>query len=109
VKDLAGGLNYFFVPLFMIALAAYFVVDLFLQVYDMAVSTIFMCFLEDLQRNDGSKQKPYFMSKALQSLANKYNEDGNVKRKGKKKKKKEKKDKRHEEGEERKRVKSPSV
>ena len=40
----------------------------------MAVDTIFLCFLEDLERNDGSKEKPYFMSKNMQHVVGKYNE-----------------------------------
>ena len=35
----------------------------FFGVYSMAVDTLFLCFLEDLERNDGSLEKPYFMSK----------------------------------------------
>ena len=35
----------------------------FFGVYSMAVDTLFLCFLEDLERNDGTPEKPYFMSK----------------------------------------------
>ena len=45
----------------------------FFNVYGMAVDTIFMCFLEDLERNDGTPQKPYFMSKSLMKLLGKKN------------------------------------
>ena len=40
------------------------------MVYELAVGTILICFLEDEKRNDGSKEKPYFMSKELRKLAN---------------------------------------
>ena len=40
------------------------------MVYELAVGTILICFLEDEKRNDGSEAKPYFMSKDLRKLAN---------------------------------------
>jgi len=39
------------------------------MVYQMAIGTINVCFLDDENRNDGSAEKPYFMSKSLRSLA----------------------------------------
>lgn len=74
------GLNHF-VPetnnswalLLIIAVGCYLITSLFFSVYSMAVDTIFLCFLEDLERNDGSKEKPYFMSKNLMRLLGKRN------------------------------------
>ena len=40
-----------------------FIISAFFGVYSMAVDTLFLCFLEDLERNDGSAEKPYYMSK----------------------------------------------
>ena len=34
----------------------------------MAVDTLFLCFLEDIERNDGSADKPYFMSSDLKKI-----------------------------------------
>uniref|UniRef100_A0A665UFL6 Choline transporter-like protein n=1 Tax=Echeneis naucrates TaxID=173247 RepID=A0A665UFL6_ECHNA len=45
----------------------------FFSVYSMCVDTLFLCFLEDLERNDGSLQKPYFMSKNLMKILSKSN------------------------------------
>ena len=45
----------------------------FFKVYQCAIATIFICFLEDLERNDGSAQKPYFMSKSLMKIMGKKN------------------------------------
>ena len=39
------------------------------MVYQMAIGTINVCFLDDQNRNDGSAAKPYFMSKSLRALA----------------------------------------
>ena len=35
------------------------------SVYTTAVDTIFLCYLEDLERNDGSPSRPYIMSRDL--------------------------------------------
>ena len=37
----------------------------------MAVDTLFLCFLEDLERNDGSQQRPFYMSKSLKKILGK--------------------------------------
>ena len=39
------------------------------MVYQMAIGTINVCFLDDQNRNDGSAAKPYYMSKSLRALA----------------------------------------
>ena len=31
----------------------------------MAIDTLFLCAMEDLEKHDGSAEKPYFMSKSL--------------------------------------------
>lgn len=69
-----GNLNFYYVPVIMVAIASYFVADVVLEVYEMAVDTIFLCFVKDLDVNDGSKEKPYFMTKGLQRIVEKYNE-----------------------------------
>jgi hypothetical protein len=40
----------------------------FFDVYEMAVDTLFLCFLEDIERNDGTAEKPYYMSKDLRQI-----------------------------------------
>lgn len=61
-------LNYYFVPIIIITLSTYFIADIFFGVYEMGVDTLFLCFLEDIERNDGSAEKPYFMSKDLKKI-----------------------------------------
>ena len=56
-------LNYSFTPIICIAIGTYFITTSFFNVYSMAVDTIFLCFLQDLKQNDGTPQRPYFMSK----------------------------------------------
>ncbi|XP_046979575.1 choline transporter-like protein 4 isoform X1 [Schistocerca americana] len=65
--------EYNLVPVFLVGVGTYFIAHVCFGVYSMAVDTLFLCFLEDLERNDGSPQKPYFMSKKLLSILGKKN------------------------------------
>ena len=47
-------------------LFSYLTAHCFIAVYGMAIDTIFLCFCEDCNRNDGIN-KPYFMSKVRPS------------------------------------------
>lgn len=64
-------LNYLFTPIVVIVLGSYLITSSFFNVYTMAVDTLFLCFLEDLERNDGTPQRPYFMSKGLRQVVGK--------------------------------------
>ncbi|KAG0722373.1 Choline transporter-like protein 2 [Chionoecetes opilio] len=66
-------MNYYLTPVIIITIATFFIASAFFDVYAMAVDTIFLCFLEDCERNDGSAEKPYFMSKDLMRILNKKN------------------------------------
>ncbi|KAJ8267431.1 hypothetical protein COCON_G00126030 [Conger conger] len=70
---IAEQLNYYWVPIITVVVGAYLIASGFFSVYNMCVDTLFLCFLEDLERNDGSMQKPYYMSKSLMSILNKKN------------------------------------
>merc|ERR1719447_1742569 len=52
----------------LIAFTTFAVTKSFFMVYQMACKTIFICFLEDERRNDGSKSRPYAMSVDLFKL-----------------------------------------
>ena len=67
-EDLGLDLNYSFVPILLIVLGSYAIASSFFSVYNMAVDTIFLCFLEDIERNDGSAEKPYFMNDDLKKI-----------------------------------------
>ena len=58
-------LNYKFAPLLFIVIGTYAIASCFFSVYSMAVDTIFLCFLEDLDRHKGG---PYFMSEDLKQV-----------------------------------------
>ena len=38
------------------------------MVLDMAIDTIFLCFCEDCERNDGTLARPYFMTDKLKKI-----------------------------------------
>ena len=61
-------LNYFFTPILFITIGTYFITSSFFSVYSMAVDTIFLSFLQDLNQNDGSPQKPYIMEKGKNQI-----------------------------------------
>ncbi|XP_039765563.1 choline transporter-like 2 isoform X1 [Pararge aegeria] len=66
-------LHYNYVPAVILSIATYLICTIFFNVYSMAVDTLFLCFLEDCERNDGSPEKPYFMSKNLMRILGKRN------------------------------------
>ncbi|KAH8851205.1 Choline transporter-like protein 2 [Schistosoma japonicum] len=74
---LRPNLHYTFAPLCIIILCSYLVASLFSNVFETGVETTFLCFLEDLERNDGSAEKPYFMSTNLLQILGKYNRKPN--------------------------------
>jgi len=61
-------LNYHFVPMIIIVLGTYAISSTFFSVYNMAVDTIFLCFLQDLEKHDGSPENPYFMNQDLMRI-----------------------------------------
>ncbi|NWZ91217.1 CTL2 protein, partial [Nesospiza acunhae] len=73
VQDTAPPLNYYWVPILTVIVGSYLIAHGFFSVYGMCVDTLFLCFLEDLERNDGSAEKPYFMSQDLRKLLKKTN------------------------------------
>ena len=73
LKDDIPTLNYFQTPIVVIVVGTYFITTCFFSVYQMAVDTLFLCFLEDLERNDGSAERPFYMSRSLQKVVNKMN------------------------------------
>uniref|UniRef100_A0A3P8ZLJ9 Choline transporter-like protein n=1 Tax=Esox lucius TaxID=8010 RepID=A0A3P8ZLJ9_ESOLU len=67
----AKTLNYHWMPVLTVTVGAYFISQAFFSVYSMCADTLFICFLEDLERNDGTVQKPYYMSRNLMKILSK--------------------------------------
>lgn len=65
------SLNYIWVPLLTVIFGSYMIAHGFFNVYAMCVDTLFLCFCEDLERNDGSSSRPYYMSPGLHKILRK--------------------------------------
>ncbi|XP_056135602.1 choline transporter-like protein 2 isoform X2 [Lampris incognitus] len=75
IEEAAPSLNYYWVPILTVVVGSYLIAHGFFSVYAMCVDTLFLCFLEDLERNDGTAERPYFMSQNLLSILKKSNEE----------------------------------
>ncbi|XP_001602653.1 CTL-like protein 2 isoform X1 [Nasonia vitripennis] len=62
---------YWEVPAVMTAIASFLIATVFFKVHAAAIDTLFLCFLEDCERNDGTDSRPYYMSKRLRKLLHK--------------------------------------
>ncbi|CAB1334787.1 unnamed protein product, partial [Coregonus sp. 'balchen'] len=74
----AEMLNYYWVPIVTVMAGAYLIAQGFFSVYSMCIDTLFLCFYvssltqwNDLERNDGTMQKPYYMSRNLMRILRK--------------------------------------
>ncbi|XP_029804468.1 choline transporter-like protein 3 isoform X2 [Suricata suricatta] len=61
------------IPLLLVAFFAYFVAHSFLSVFETVLDTLFLCFAVDLETNDGSSEKPYFMDREFLSFVKRIN------------------------------------
>ncbi|KAM6956935.1 choline transporter-like protein 2 isoform 2-T2 [Aplochiton taeniatus] len=72
-ENTAPHLHYYWVPILTVVVGSYLIAHGFFSVYAMCVDTLFLCFLEDLERNDGSAERPYLMSEKLLKVLQKKN------------------------------------
>ncbi|KAJ2993986.1 hypothetical protein HDV02_001921 [Globomyces sp. JEL0801] len=61
----------------LIAVETFIIVSVFFLNYELTIDTIFLSVLEDLDKNDGTTLRPYFMSNKLKGIMHKQN-DSNV-------------------------------
>uniref|UniRef100_A0A8C3W8Y7 Choline transporter-like protein n=1 Tax=Catagonus wagneri TaxID=51154 RepID=A0A8C3W8Y7_9CETA len=61
------------VPLLLVAFFAYLVAHSFLSVFETVLDALFLCFAVDLETNDGSSEKPYFMDQEFLSFVKRIN------------------------------------
>ncbi|XP_018517487.1 choline transporter-like protein 5-A, partial [Lates calcarifer] len=71
IQDEVPNLNYYWIPLLTVVIGAYLIAHGFFSVYAMCVDTLFLCFCDDLERNDGSSEKPFLMSPELHRILGK--------------------------------------
>ncbi|XP_070703550.1 choline transporter-like protein 2 isoform X2 [Pempheris klunzingeri] len=67
-ENTAPHLHYYWVPILTVVIGSYLIAHGFFSVYSMCVDTLFLCFCEDLERNDGSASRPYYMSSTLHEI-----------------------------------------
>ncbi|KAL1772071.1 choline transporter 3 isoform X2 [Sigmodon hispidus] len=61
------------IPLLLAAFFAYLVAHSFLSVFETVLDILFLCFAVDLETNDGSPEKPYFMHPEFLSFVSRTN------------------------------------
>ncbi|KAM9947507.1 hypothetical protein ACTFIT_000831 [Dictyostelium discoideum] len=62
------NLSFYIIPVILIGFIAFAISTGFMSVYDMSIDTMLLCFCEDCERNDGSPERPYYMSKSLRKF-----------------------------------------
>ena len=62
-------LSEYFVPLVTICIGSFVIAHCYFTVYQIAIDTIFLCFCDDQERNNGD-DRPYYSSVGLQSYMN---------------------------------------
>ncbi|KAI2665954.1 Choline transporter-like protein 2 [Labeo rohita] len=67
-KGATPSLHYYWVPILTVLVGTYLIAHGFFSVYAMCVDTLFLCFCEDLERNDGSAARPYHMTAGLRDI-----------------------------------------
>uniref|UniRef100_A0A8C9Z176 Choline transporter-like protein n=1 Tax=Sander lucioperca TaxID=283035 RepID=A0A8C9Z176_SANLU len=71
IQEEEPNLNYYWVPLLTVVMGAYLIAHGFFSVYAICVDTLFLCFCDDLERHDGSSEKPFLMSPELHRILGK--------------------------------------
>lgn len=58
-------LHVWVVSLLLVAFFAYLLAHSFFSVFETVLDVLFLCFAIDIETNDGSPEKPYFMDQEL--------------------------------------------
>ncbi|XP_059941487.1 choline transporter-like protein 3 isoform X5 [Mesoplodon densirostris] len=66
------------IPLLLVAFFAYLVAHSFLSMFETVLDVLFLCFAVDLETNDGSSEKPYFMDQEFLSFIKRINKLNNA-------------------------------
>uniref|UniRef100_A0A6Q2Y9U8 Choline transporter-like protein n=1 Tax=Esox lucius TaxID=8010 RepID=A0A6Q2Y9U8_ESOLU len=74
IQEEVPSLNYYWLPLLTVIFGSYLIAHGFFNVYAMCVDTLFLCFLVDLEVNNGSAARPFYMSSSLRHILNKKNQ-----------------------------------
>jgi solute carrier family 44 (choline transporter-like protein), member 2/4/5 len=69
-KYFAPDLHYYWLQLAVVIVAAYYIAKTFFTVFEVAVDTVFLCALKDLDEHDGTEHSPYYMSRKMLKILN---------------------------------------
>ncbi|RNA43074.1 choline transporter 1 isoform X2, partial [Brachionus plicatilis] len=58
----------FLLPLAVVCVISFLIAHCFFTVYEMVIDAIMVCFCEDCRANDGSAERPYYMSSSLKKF-----------------------------------------
>ncbi|XP_041370892.1 choline transporter-like protein 2 [Gigantopelta aegis] len=75
-ENFVPTLTYYLVPVIILIIGTFLIATTFFNVYSMAVDTLFLCFLEELERKDQSQNGKEYMSKGLKRILKKSNKKG---------------------------------
>ncbi|CAF0775776.1 unnamed protein product [Rotaria sp. Silwood1] len=67
-------LRYYFIPLLLIIIGTYIITTCFFSVYSMAVDTLFICAIQDIQLQENNKDHELVMPKGLRKVFRKKNQ-----------------------------------
>uniref|UniRef100_A0A3Q2DNM7 Choline transporter-like protein n=1 Tax=Cyprinodon variegatus TaxID=28743 RepID=A0A3Q2DNM7_CYPVA len=70
-QEMVPPLHFIWVPVLTVIIGSFMITSGFFNVYAMCVDTLFLCFCEDLERNDGSSSRPYYISPGLHKILRK--------------------------------------
>lgn len=65
-----AGLEYPFIPTLVVAIIAFLITTVFMNVYSTTIDTVLLCFCEDQRENNGD-DRPYYCPKSLRRLIKK--------------------------------------
>lgn len=60
--------KFFIMPMIIVGIVAFLIAHSFFTVYEMVIDAILVCFCEDSKANDGSEDRPYYMSSSLKKF-----------------------------------------
>ncbi|XP_048120358.1 choline transporter-like protein 5-A isoform X3 [Alosa alosa] len=72
IQEEVPVLNYYWIPLLTVIFGSYLIANGFFSVYGMCVDTLFLCFLLDLERNDGCQAQPLSSCSSLRRILRKH-------------------------------------
>jgi hypothetical protein len=65
-------MHLFYSPLIIVLAVAFFLVEITMETYCMGIEAICLCYLQDKAINNGTRERPYYMTDQVYSLLSRY-------------------------------------